>query len=92
MLRLLNNANVVTLNMKLIDLPEFLNARSWRNPADSSVRHLFGFNLKRKFCGLELYNGHSIAEMQGDNKKLEDYLRILRKTFKKDEFGFEWIN
>lgn len=23
---------------------------------------------------------------------MEDYLRVLRKQFKKDEFGFDWLN
>ena len=40
---------------------------------------------------MELLNGYSIADSQSDNKKLEDYLQKIRKSFKKDSYGLDWI-
>ena len=65
MLRLISNANINALNMKLIDLPEFVNQKSFlqSGKGDLLVRQLFDQNMKRVFCGLELLNGYSIADV-----------------------------
>jgi hypothetical protein len=86
MLRVLSNSNVVTLNTKLVDVHEFMNCSAFLNSVDSGdleVKSIFSNNLRRIFCGLELYNGHSMAEIQTDNKKIDDQLDKIRKQFKK---------
>ena len=70
LLRLINNANLVTINMKSLDIPEFVNCPGFMNLAIGGsmlVRETFSQNMKRLFGALELYNGHSIAEMMKDS-------------------------
>lgn len=82
LLRIITNANLVTLNMKSIDIPEFINNSGFFNlelGENMRVRETFSSNMKRLFGGLELYNGHSLAEMVKDSQKLQEYLKRMRK-------------
>ena len=56
--------------MKSLDIPEFINIPGFLNQelgTDMLVRDVFSQNMKRLFGALELYNGHSIAEMMKDS-------------------------
>lgn len=82
-LRLLNNANKVVLNMKLQNLPDFINSYAFMKKRELEqknvlMRDLFSSNLYKAFSAMQVYKGHSIAEITSNQKELESYVKIIR--------------
>lgn len=54
------------------------------------LQDLFDSDISKMFVGMELYNGHSIAE-NIDDKKLEEYINKLRQLQHRKEEDLAWI-
>lgn len=76
-LRLLNNANSVTLNMTLLEMHEFINNKSFLpelNRGTMRARSYFEGNICKMFTAMQLYNGHSKLELISDHRTIEELI------------------
>lgn len=95
MLRIIKNANLVTLNTKLTDITEYMNSKAFLNAQIKKqtrilLQDIFDKDVTKMFSGMEMFNGHAIAE-NIDEKKLEEYIGQIRKMNNRKQDDLDWI-